>query len=217
MSQDSDTEAICEIIRKDYSPCDVSDALLKLGVPSAGYLRDIVPLPTHLGSRTRIVAPISTVLFVDKSHSPGSTYPGLSVPSESNLPADKHFSDIAPQGSIVILQQPPHHIAALLGDIVATRYKTRGIRAVVSDGRARDVVGIGELCKDDTFGCWAKAISSVGTSLEAKPWAVDVELRIGEVVVKAGDLMVADEGETVCCVIPRERVGEVVGLLPRHK
>lgn len=165
-----------------------------------------------------MVAPISTVLFVDKDHDPlADAYPGLIIPSESNIPADKHFTDIAPSGSIVLLQQPAHQIAALLGDIVATRWKTRGIRAVVTDGRTRDVVGCSELCADNTFSCWAKANTSVGTSLEGKPWAVDVPLRVGEVVCKPGDLLVADEGEMVCVVIPREKLGEVMKLLPKHK
>ncbi|KAK5175551.1 uncharacterized protein LTR77_000690 [Saxophila tyrrhenica] len=217
MSESQDIESVCETIEKDYSPCDVSDALLKLGIPSAGYLRDIVPLPTRLGSHTRIVAPISTVLFVDKTHKPGSTYRGLDVPSETNLPPDKHFTDIAPSGSAVIMQQPSHQTAALVGDIVATRFKVRGISSIVIDGRVRDVVGCGELCKDDKLQVWSKAISSSGTSLEAKPWAVDVPLRIGEVVVKPGDVLVADEGEMVCCVIPKERLGDVMGLLPKHK
>lgn len=115
------------------------------------------------------------------------------------------------------MQQPSHHIAALVGDIVATRFKYRGIRGIVIDGRVRDVVGIGELCQDGKLQVWNRGLSSVGTSLEAKPWAVDVQLQIGDVVVKAGDVLVADEGERVCCVIPRDRLKEVMELLPKHK
>jgi regulator of RNase E activity RraA len=157
------------------------------------------------------------VLFVDKDHKPGSNYDGLLVPEQSNLSPDKHFSDAAPQGSIVVMQQPTHQVAALLGDIVATRYKVRGIKGIVTDGRTRDVVGCGELCKDGKFQCWAKAVTSPGTSLEAKPWAVDVPLKIGKVEVKPGDLLVADEGEMACCVIPRDKLEGVMGLLQKHK
>lgn len=60
------------------------------------------------------------------------------VPRESNIPKDKHFSDVAAPGTIVIMQQPSHQIAALLGDIVATRYKVRGIKGCVTDGRTRE-------------------------------------------------------------------------------
>jgi regulator of RNase E activity RraA len=217
MSHDLDIPAICTRIAQSYSPCDVSDALLKLQVPCAGFLRDISPIPPLHGSANRLVAPISTVLFVDNAHTPGSQYEGLIVPPESNHPVDKHFSDVAPAGSVVLMQQPAHHIAALLGDIVATRYKVRGIKGCFVDGRARDIVGCGELCKDGSFQCWTKALTSPGTSLQGKPWAVDVPIKIGNVVVKPGDVMVADEAEMVCCVIPREKLREVLGLLPVHK
>ncbi|OQV09489.1 hypothetical protein CLAIMM_13606 [Cladophialophora immunda] len=217
MSHDLDISSICAEIARSYSPCDVSDALLKLHVPSAGFLRDISPIPARHGSRGRLVAPISTVLFVDNAHTPGVQYDGLIVPPEPNIPHDKHFSDVASAGSVVLMQQPAHQIAALLGDIVATRYKVRGVRGCFIDGRSRDVVGCGELCQDGTFQCWSKALSSPGTSLQGKPWAVDVPIKIGDVVVEAGDVLVADEAEMVCCVIPRARLNEVVALLPVHK
>ena len=180
-------------------------------------MRNPAPIPTKIGSTSRIVAPVSTVLFVDIDHQPGSSYDGLKVPNESNLPKDKHFTDVADQGTVVLLQQPENHIAALLGDIVATRYKFRGIRGVFVDGRTRDVVGCGGLCRDGTFQAWTKAYSSVGTSLEGKPWAVDVPLKIGKVDVMPGDILVADEGELVACVIPRDKLDEVMKLLPVHK
>lgn len=122
MAAEADITSICSQIATNYSPCDVSDALLKLHVPSAGFLRDISPIPTTHGLSNRLVAPISTVLFVDITHQPSVTkYEDLLVPDQSNLPNDKHFSDVAPPGSVVLMQQPTHQVAALLGDIVATR------------------------------------------------------------------------------------------------
>ena len=162
----------------------VSDALLNLKVPSAGMLKDISkpnetivalirktyhstgPIPTRLGSTTRIVAPISTVVFVNKAHKEGDEYEDIVVPKSSNLPSDKHFSDVAAPGTVVIMQQPHHQIAALLGDIVGTRYKARGVLGVVTDGRMRDVIGCEELCKQGNFTSWTKAYSCVGTSIE---------------------------------------------------
>lgn len=115
------------------------------------------------------------------------------------------------------MQQPPEQIVAVLGDIVATRYKARGIVGAIIDGRARDVVSCGELCKDGAFQVWSRGLSSVGTSLQAKPWAVDVPLRIGSVRVHPGDILCADEGEGVSCVIPREMLDWVVMMLPTLK
>jgi hypothetical protein len=124
------------------------------------------PIPTRLGSNNRIVAPISTVVFVNKTHKEGDEYEHIIVPKSSNLPSDKHFSDVAAPGTVVIMQQPYHQIAALLGDIVGTRYKARGVLGVVTDGRMRDVIGCEELCKQGNFTSWTKSYSCVGTSIE---------------------------------------------------
>ncbi|KAK0337139.1 hypothetical protein LTR94_005805 [Friedmanniomyces endolithicus] len=213
MATAGDIDAICKEIREKYSPCDVSDALLKLNVPGAGFLPDITPIPTRAQGTNRIVGPISTVLFVPKDQQP--VFPlWPQTPWASNLPANKHWTDLPPPGTIVLLQQPPQQTVALLGDIVATRLKLRGVLGAVIDGRARDIVSCGALCADGGFGVYSRGLSAVGTSMEAKPWAVDVPLMIGGVRVEPGDVLCADEGEGVVCLIPRGRLGEVVALLP---
>ena len=42
-------------------------------------------------------------------------------------------------------------------------------------------------------------------------------MQIGKAQVKPGDIIVADEGELMCCVIPREKLDEVMKLLPVQK
>ena len=74
-----------------------------------------------------------------------------------------------------------------------------------------------ELCKDGSFHVWSHGLSTVGTGLEAKAWAADVPLEIGGVTVNAGDVVCADEGEGGCVVIPREKVEDVVAMLPKLK
>lgn len=51
----------------------------------------------------------------------------------------------------------------------------------------------------------------------AKPWAVDIPLQVGDLVVEPGDILVADEGEMACCVIPRDKLNDVMQLLPIQK
>ena len=113
-----------------------------------------------------------------------------------------------------MLQQPPSQICALLGDIVATRFKVRGVAGAIVDGRVRDIAGCGELCSDGKFAVWSKRLSTVGTSLEAKPWAVDVPIQVGGVVVRPEDYAVLDEAEKGIVVIPKEKLEEVAALLP---
>lgn len=147
----------------------------------------------------------------------------MQLPAESNVPKDKHWTDVAPAGSVVLMQQPASQIVGLVGDIVATRYKLRGVQGCFVDGRVRDISGIAAIAQDSSggdgggFTCWSRALTSVGTSLEAKPWAVDAPVKIGAVEVSAGDVMVADEAEGGCCVIPRGKLDQVMELLPVHK
>lgn len=166
----------------------------------------------------RIVAPISTVLFVPFSHQGGDSSNtndvGTVIPPESNLPKDKHWTDVPAPGSIVLLQQPSGHISAVLGDIIATRFKIRGVAGAVIDGRMRDVAGCGELCADGKFAIWSKGVSTVGTTPEAKPWAVNIPVRVGGVEVRPGDFAVLDEAERGIVIIPEEKLVGVAEVLP---
>jgi regulator of RNase E activity RraA len=118
-------------------------------------------------------------------------------------------------------------ISALLGDIVATRLAVRGVAGVIVDGRIRDLPGCGELCSDGAFAVWSKGTSTVGTSLEAKPWSVDVPVQVGgnesgsgvggTVVVRPGDFAVLDEAERGVVVVPRDKLVELSRILPGLK
>lgn len=120
-------------------------------------------------------------------------------------------------GSIALLQQPSGQKCAVLGDIVATRFKIRGVAGAIIDGRMRDVSGCGELCAEGNFAVWSKGVSTVGTTPEAKPWAVDVPVKVGGVEVRPGDFAVLDEAERGIVVIPKEKLAEVAELLPGLK
>lgn len=98
------------------------------------------------------------MLHVDKTHEPGQQYPGIRVPESSNLPSDKHFADLVTPGTVVIMQSS-HQTAAVLGDILATRYKLRGILGFVADAPIRDVVNCEELCQQGEFTAWTKSLS----------------------------------------------------------
>ncbi|KAI7595454.1 hypothetical protein D0869_01822 [Hortaea werneckii] len=196
MSVDPETEAKCKEISTNYSACDVSDALLKLKVPQAGFLPDILPINHNNPNPKTIVAPLSTVLFVAKSPFPtGETTPTPTpIPQESNIPQTKHWTDLPTPGTIVLLQQPQGQICAVCGDILATRLKVRGVKGIVADGRVRDLVSLSELCQPSSsptvptgssegrrgegFTVWSRGTSTVGTGLAAQAWCVDVPLSV---------------------------------------
>ena len=120
---------------RNYTACDISDALLKLKVPNAGYLPDLnlyTPPAASLSRQVRI-APASTVLFAPKASTDLSGYP------EANVPQGKHYVDLTEPETIVVISQPQGQICAVLGGIMALRMKVLNAKGVVVHGRVRDI------------------------------------------------------------------------------
>lgn len=122
-------------------------------------------------------------------------------------------------GTFAFLQQPTGQVCAVCGDILATRLKVRGVKGVIADGRVRDVSAMRQLVQEGNgeFAVWSRGSSTVGTGLEAKPWAADVPLRVGDFTVKPGDILCADAEENGCAIIPREKLEELMAILPALK
>ena len=47
--------------------------------------------------------------------------------------------DIADDGSVVVIEQPPGQTCAAIGGIMGTRMKVRGVKACLVGGRVRDL------------------------------------------------------------------------------
>lgn len=116
---------------KQYTACDVSDALLRLGVPGAGFLPDIEPCVSSNAEIT--IAPAYTVLFAPKGEGLDGSWP------EKNIPPHANWSDITEPGTIVVLRQPDGQKNAVCGGIMGLRMKVLGVKGVVAVGRVRDV------------------------------------------------------------------------------
>lgn len=119
---------------KEYTACDVSDALLRLGVPGAGFLPDLEQCSPGGSSNTSItIAPASTVLFAPKGVGLDSSWP------EKNIPPQANWSDISEPNTIAVLRQPAGQTNAVCGGIMALRMKVLGLKGIVAVGRVRDV------------------------------------------------------------------------------
>ena len=79
----------------DFSTCEISDALLKLGVPQGGHIPDIHRISPHPdGAGVRLCGPAYTVRLV--------------LASEHDAPKlQGHFVDLAPEGTIAFVCAPP--------------------------------------------------------------------------------------------------------------
>ena len=79
----------------EFSSCEISDALIKLGVPHGGHIPDIHMLsPSTSSPGVKICAPAYTVQMVLSSD---NSAPKLS----------EHFVDTATEGSIIVIDSPP--------------------------------------------------------------------------------------------------------------
>ncbi|KAM5377296.1 hypothetical protein ACJZ2D_005115 [Fusarium nematophilum] len=186
-----------------YSACDISDALLKLKVPGAGFVADLNLYSHPEGKPTSVtVAPVSTVLFAPKGHD-------LSEPL-SNIPKGVHWADLTHPGTIVVVKQPDGQKNAVCGGIMALRMKVCQAKGIVVAGRARDI----EELKSTSLPIWARGLSTVGVGGGSVPWATQVPLDIDGTIVSPGDLAFSDPINGVV-VIPQDKVSAVLELLPK--
>ena len=88
------------------------------------------------------------------------------------------------------------------GEVFARALVQRGVRAIVTDTGIRDVAELSEM----GFPAWSSAVCVQGT-VKATAGAVNVPIVIGGTVVRAGDVIVADDDGVVC--VPRDEAEEV--------
>ncbi|KAF9365351.1 hypothetical protein BGX34_010391 [Mortierella sp. NVP85] len=180
-----------------YSSCDVADALLVLGVPSAGYIPDIhLWSPEYKAGNTRVFGPAYTVKMVPASD------------KESPKPA-QHFVDAAPQGSVVCISQPANMVNAVWGGLMTARAMNRGALGVIVDGRIRDL----NEQRDFGFPVFAKATSIMGAGPFTRAATLDQPITMQPnpnhpaVTIHPGDYIVADADGVV--VIPKDMLQSV--------
>ena len=99
---------------------------------------------------------------------------------------------------------------AVLGDLICTKAKHRGIAGYVVDGLIRDVPGITPL----EMPVFARGTTAIGP-LHRGPGEINFAVSCGGVVVNAGDVVVADDAGI--CIVPREAAVEILKRLYSHR
>ncbi|KAG6005104.1 hypothetical protein E4U21_000431 [Claviceps maximensis] len=188
---------------QQYTACDISDALLKLHVPGAGHLADLVSYSTNPGDEptSPIIAPVSTILFVAKDETAGTI---------GNVPQGIHWADVAEPGTFVVMKQPSNQTNAICGGIMALRMKMRRVEGIIVAGRVRDVQEL----RSTNLPILAFGHSTVGCGAASTPHALQVPLDINGIVVSPGDIAFQDPINGVV-IIPRDKVDQVLDMLPR--
>ena len=92
---------------------------------------------------------------------------------------------------------------ALVGDLLATQAKGRGVAAVLVDAAVRDLDELREL----GLPIWARYVRVQGAE-KSVPGAIGETVEVGGAAIRQGDVVVLDTDGAV--VVARERVDEVL-------
>ncbi len=127
-------------------------------------------------------------------------YPG------DNLMVHKSL-DIARPGDVIVVDAAGSSMTAVLGDLVSTKARHRGLGGFVVDGLIRDLPAIQRL---GDFPVYGRGVTPIGP-LHRGPGEINYPICAGRIVVHPGDVVVGDLNGVV--VVPREIAPELLDRL----
>lgn len=111
--------------------------------------------------------------------------------------------DLVEPGDVLVVDGGGRTDAAVLGDIVSTTLLAAGAVGTVVDGMVRDAAGIDEV----GLATFARGVHPATGSNEG-PGAINVDVHVGGVGVRPGDVVRGDDSGVV--VVPREHLDDVL-------
>jgi regulator of RNase E activity RraA len=99
-----------------------------------------------------------------------------------------------------------------VGEMLVRYFRQRGGAGIVIDGCIRDTARVGEL----GVPIWCNGSTPhYASQSELFPWAYDVPVAVGGVLVLPGDIVLADDDGAV--VVPRSRVAELIDVASKKE
>lgn len=172
---------------QEYEVPDISDTLNRLYALDAAIV-------CQTNKNHRLCGPACTV----------HVFPG------DNLMVHKALDIAKPNDIVVIDAHGARGMNAVLGDIICTKARHRGIAGFIVDGLVRDMPGVEPL----DFPVFARGTTPVGP-LHRGPGEINCPISCGGVVVNPGDVIVADVSGIV--VVPQGWAEDVLRRLEAHK
>ncbi|QGI71104.1 hypothetical protein CEK26_003441 [Fusarium fujikuroi] len=185
---------------RSYSTCDVSDALLKVGVPHGGFLPNLsMRSPLRQEGDRKLIGPAYTVKFVRNT--------------QTNAPKLKeHYIDTIPKDHVVFISAPHGIFNAVYGGLMSTRAKYSGAVGTVVDGTFRDLQDHRKL----GYPVFARNVGTPSFYEIARPSEINVPVMLQDpaldVTINPGDIIFGDLNGVVC--VPQNALSKIVEILP---
>lgn len=137
--------------------------------------------------------------------------PAFTIDGKVDPRADAHETLLAWTGLLsrakpghIWVSQPNDRVVAHMGELSAETLKNKGVLGCVADGFVRDV----DFLIAMEFQTWSRGFTPRDIVGYWLPRAIEVDIRIGDVIVAPGDYLVGDRDGLIR--VPRAIVGEVL-------
>jgi 4-hydroxy-4-methyl-2-oxoglutarate aldolase len=127
---------------------------------------------------------------------------------DDNLMVPAAIAQVRP-GEILVMRMPESRPVSLLGELLATQCRARGVAAVLVDAAIRDAVAIRAL----GLPVWSRYVRARSAS-KTHVGRLDEPLEMGGATIAAGDLIVLDGDGALA--VPAGRVAEVVAAAAKR-
>ncbi|MBM6581288.1 RraA family protein [Microvirga sp. BT689] len=137
--------------------------------------------------------------------------PAFTIEGRVDRNADPHETLLAWTGLLskakpghIWVSQPNDRVVAHMGELSAETLKNKGLRGCVADGYVRDV----NFLLGMRFQTWSRGYTPRDIVGYWLPRALDVDIKIGDVVIAPGDYMVGDRDGLIR--VPMDRVMDII-------
>ena len=185
----------------NVSTATLTTVLLKKGLRNV-WMRGTRPLRPN---QPRVVGPAFTMRFVPARED-------LATPESWSSPRSTRAAiEEMPEGCIAVVDAMGITDAGIFGDILCARINKRGVRALITDGVVRDLVGV--LATGLPVWCQGVAAPPSVAGLTFVNWQEPIGC--GGVAVFPNDIIVSDEDGAV--VIPQAMLDDLVATAPEQE